>query len=215
MRPAFDLSLYLVLDLVQCGGHAASLDVARAALEGGATVVQLRAPEWHKRAWLALARDLLPLTRAARVPLIIDDHLDIALAAGADGVHVGQRDLPAHVARELLGPDALIGLSVSQMREVDEANALGDTIDYLGAGPVFATPTKTDASAPCGIDGLAAMCSQSRYPTVAIGGIQLHNAADVMRAKPAGLAVVSAICKAPDARDAAARLREAISRAQP
>jgi thiamine-phosphate pyrophosphorylase len=214
MRPAFDLSLYLVLDPVQCGGHQASLDVARAALEGGATVVQLRAPEWHKRAWLALARDLLPLTRAARVPLIIDDHLDIALAAGADGVHVGQRDLPADVARKLLGPDALIGLSVSRISEVDDANPLGDMVDYLGAGPVFATPTKTDASAPCGIDGLAAMCSQSRYPTVAIGGIQLPNAADVMRARPAGLAVVSAICKAANPRDAAARLRETIARAQ-
>jgi thiamine-phosphate pyrophosphorylase len=211
MRPAFDLSLYLVLDPVQCGGHEASLDVARAALAGGASIVQLRAPEWHKRAWLALARDLLPITRAHGVPLVINDHLDIALAAGADGVHVGQRDLPADVARRLLGPDALIGLSVSDAREVAVANALGDTIDYLGAGPVFATPTKTDASAPCGIDGLAALAAQSRYPTVAIGGIQLHNAADVMRARPAGVAVVSAICRAADPRDAAARLREAIT----
>jgi thiamine-phosphate pyrophosphorylase len=211
MRPAFDLSLYLVLDPVQCGGHAASLDVARAALEGGATVVQLRAPEWHKRAWLALARDLLPITRAAGVPLVIDDHVDIALACGADGVHIGQRDLPADVARRLMGPDALIGLSVSCAAEVDEANGSGDLVDYLGAGPVFATPTKTDASAPCGIDGLAALCAQSRYPTVAIGGIQLHNAADVMRARPAGVAVVSAICRAADPRDAAARLREAIT----
>jgi thiamine-phosphate pyrophosphorylase len=80
---------------------------------------------------------------------------------------------------------------------------------------VFATPTKTDASAPCGIDGLAALCSQARYPTVAIGGIQLHNAPDVMRARPAGLAVVSAICKAANPRDAAAHLRAAITRAQP
>lgn len=211
MRPAFDLSLYLVLDPVQCGGHAASLGVARAAIDGGATVVQLRAPEWHKRAWLALARDLLPITRSAGVPLVIDDHVDIALACGADGVHIGQRDLPADVARRLMGPDALIGLSVSCAAEVDEANGSGDLVDYLGAGPVFATPTKTDASAPCGIDGLAALCVQSRYPTVAIGGIQLHNAADVMRARPAGVAVVSAICRAADPRDAAARLREAIT----
>ncbi|SAL53513.1 thiamine phosphate synthase [Caballeronia humi] len=211
MRPAFDLSLYLVLDPVQCGGHAASLGVARAAIEGGATVVQLRAPEWHKRAWLALARDLLPITRAAGVPLVIDDHVDIALACGADGVHVGQRDLPADVARRLMGPDALIGLSVSCAAEVDEANGLIDLVDYLGAGPVFATPTKTDASAPCGIDGLAALCAQSRYPTVAIGGIQLHNAVDVLRARPAGVAVVSAICRAADPRDAAARLRESIT----
>lgn len=206
MRAPFDLSLYLVLDPDQCGGHAGALDVTRAALEGGATVVQLRAPEWHKRAWLALARDLLPLTRARGVPLIIDDHLDIALAAGADGVHIGQRDLPPDVARRLLGPDALIGLSVSDDAQLDDANTLGDTIDYLGIGPVYATPTKTDASAPCGLGGLAALCTRSRYPAVAIGGIQLHNAAEVARAGPHGLAVVSAICRAADPRHAAARL---------
>ncbi|GGD53174.1 thiamine phosphate synthase [Caballeronia grimmiae] len=214
MRSSFDLSLYLVLDPVQCGGHDAALDVARAALDGGATIVQLRAPEWHKRAWLALALDLLPLTRAHGVPLIIDDHVDIALAAGADGVHVGQRDLPADVARRLMGPDALIGLSVSNPGEVAEANGMQGVVDYLGAGPVYATPTKTDASAPCGLDGLAAMCAEARFPTVAIGGIQAHNAADVMRAKPAGLAVVSAICKATNPREAAAALRATIDRAR-
>jgi len=214
MRSSFDLSLYLVLDPVQCGGHNTALDVARAALDGGATIVQLRAPEWHKRAWLALALDLLPLTRARGVPLIIDDHVDIALAAGADGVHVGQRDLPADVARRLMGPDALIGLSVSNPGEVAEANGMQGVVDYLGAGPVYATPTKTDASAPCGIDGLAVMCAEARFPTVAIGGIQAHNAADVMRAKPAGLAVVSAICKATNPREAAAALRATIDRAR-
>ncbi|MFM0135633.1 thiamine phosphate synthase [Caballeronia grimmiae] len=214
MRSSFDLSLYLVLDPVQCGGHNAALDVARAALDGGATIVQLRAPEWHKRAWLALALDLLPLTRAHGVPLVIDDHVDIALAAGADGVHVGQRDLPPDVARRLMGPDALIGLSVSNPGEVAEANRMQGVVDYLGAGPVYATPTKTDASAPCGIDGLAAMCAEARFPTVAIGGIQAHNAADVMRANPAGLAVVSAICKATNPREAAVALRATIDRAR-
>ncbi|MDR5854310.1 thiamine phosphate synthase [Caballeronia sp. LZ062] len=214
MRRAFDLSLYLVLDPVQCGGHDAALSVARGALDGGATLLQLRAPQWHKRAWLALALDLLPMTRACGVPLVINDHVDVALAAGADGVHVGQRDLPAELARRLLGPDALIGLSVSNLAEVADANRLAGVIDYVGAGPVYATPTKTDASAPCGIDGLAALCARARFPTVAIGGIQAHNAADVMRAKPAGLAVVSAICKAENPRDAAAALRETITRVQ-
>lgn len=214
MRPSFDLSLYLVLDPVQCGGHAAALDVARAALEGGATVVQLRAPQWHKRAWLALALDLLPMTRAHGVPLVIDDHVDIALAAGADGVHVGQRDLPAEAARRLMGPDALIGLSVSNLAEVADANRLDAVVDYLGAGPVYATPTKTDASAPCGTGGLALMCREARFPTVAIGGIQAHNAAEVMEAKPAGLAVVSAICQAANPREAAAALRATIDRAR-
>ncbi|SAL64564.1 thiamine-phosphate pyrophosphorylase [Caballeronia peredens] len=214
MRASFDLSLYLVLDPVQCGGHDAALAVARAALEGGVTLVQLRAPEWHKRAWFELARELVPITRAHGVPFVINDHVDVALAAGADGVHVGQRDLPAEAARRLLGPDALIGLSVSNLAETADAAGLAGIVDYLGAGPLYATPTKTDASAPCGIDGFAAMRAATHLPTVAIGGIQAHNAADVMRAKPAGLAVVSAICKAANPRDAAAALRATITRAQ-
>ncbi|MGA7813267.1 thiamine phosphate synthase, partial [Caballeronia sp.] len=195
---SFDLSLYLVLDPVQCGGHARALDVTRAALDGGVTIVQLRAPEWHKRAWLELALDLLPLTRERGVPLIINDHVDVALACGADGVHVGQRDLPARVVREMLGARALIGLSVSDESQVDDANSLGSVIDYVGIGPVFDTATKPDASTACGIDGLAAMCARVWVPSVAIGGIQLHNAADVKRAGPGGIAVVSAICKAGD-----------------
>lgn len=201
-----DLSLYLVLDPVQCGGHARALEVTRAALDGGVTTVQLRAPEWHKRAWLELALDLLPLTRQYGVPLIINDHVDVALASGADGVHIGQNDLPPDVARKLLGARALIGLSVSNDEQVDHANTLGAMIDYVGVGPVFDTPTKPDASAACGIDGLAVLCARSNHPTVAIGGIQLHNAADVKRARPGGIAVVSAICTAVDPRLAAQRL---------
>lgn len=201
-----DLSLYLVLDPVQCGGHARALEVTRAALDGGVTTVQLRAPEWHKRAWLELASDLLPLTRQYGVPLIINDHVDVALASGADGVHIGQNDLPPDVARKLLGARALIGLSVSNDEQVDHANTLGAMIDYVGVGPVFDTPTKPDASAACGIDGLAVLCARSVHPTVAIGGIQLHNAADVKRARPGGIAVVSAICTAVDPRLAAQRL---------
>jgi thiamine-phosphate pyrophosphorylase len=188
--------------------------VTRAALEGGATIVQLRAPQWHKRAWLELARDLLPVTRHHAVPLVIDDHIDVALAVGAQGVHIGQRDLTPDVARKLLGPKALIGWSVSDEAQLDEANRMGDLIDYVGIGPVFATPTKPDASAALGIDGLAALCARSSYPTVAIGGIQLHNAADLMRARPGGIAVVSAICMAEDPRRAAAELL-ALSSAQP
>ncbi|KQR90253.1 thiamine-phosphate synthase [Burkholderia sp. Leaf177] len=202
-----DLSLYLVLDPVQCGGHARSLGITQAALEGGVTIVQLRAPEWHKRAWLALAVDLLPITRRFGVPLIINDHIDVALACGAEGVHVGQKDLPPEVVRKLLGPRALIGLSVSNEQETDNANSLGTMIDYVGVGPVFDTPTKPDASAALGIEGIAALCARSAHPTVAIGGIQLSNAAVVKRAKPGGIAVVSAICKAADPRLAAQQLR--------
>ncbi|MGV7246591.1 thiamine phosphate synthase, partial [Caballeronia sp. M23-90] len=166
----------------------------------------------HKRAWLALASDLLPITRQFGVPLIINDHIDVALACGADGVHIGQKDLPPEVARKLLGPRALIGLSVSNEREVDDANPLGTMIDYVGVGPVFDTPTKPDASAALGIEGIAALCARSLHPTVAIGGIQLSNAGYVKRAKPGGIAVVSAICKAADPRLAAQQLRAENSR---
>ena len=214
MRTSFDLSVYLVLDPVQCGGHDAAIAVARNALEGGATLVQLRAPEWHKRAWFDLARDVLPIARAHRVPFVINDHIDVALAVGADGVHVGQRDLSVDIARRLLGPDALIGLSVSNLDETEAADQLDGIVDYLGAGPVYATPTKTDASTPIGIDGLASIVQRARFPTVAIGGIQAHNAGDVLRAKPAGLAVVSAICKAPNPRDAAASLAATIAQSR-
>jgi thiamine-phosphate pyrophosphorylase len=214
MRTSFDLSLYLVLDPVQCGGHDAAVAVTRAALKGGVTLVQLRAPEWHKRAWFDLARDLLPLTREHEVPFVINDHIDVALAVGADGVHVGQRDLPVDEARRLLGPNALIGLSASNLAEVQDANRLEGIVDYLGAGPVWATPTKTDASTPCGVDGIATLVQRARFPTVAIGGIQTGNAADVMRAKPAGIAVVSAICKAKNPRDAARALAATIAQSR-
>jgi thiamine-phosphate pyrophosphorylase len=129
-------------------------------------------------------------------------------------VHIGQRDLPADVARRLLGPDALIGLSVSNLDETADAAKRAGVVDYLGAGPVYATPTKTDASTPCGIEGLAEICAAAHVPTVAIGGIQAHNAADVMRAKPAGLAVVSAICKAADPRTAASALAATIAQSR-
>jgi thiamine-phosphate pyrophosphorylase len=214
MRPSFDLSLYLVLDPVQCGGHDAAVAVASAALKGGVTFVQLRAPEWHKRAWFDLARDLLPLTREHEVPFVINDHVDVALAVGADGVHVGQRDLPVDEARRLLGPNALIGLSASNLAEVEDANRLDGIVDYLGAGPVWATPTKSDASTPCGLDGLTALVERARFPTVAIGGIQADNATDVMRAKPAGIAVVSAICKAKNPRDAARALAAIVAQSR-
>ncbi len=158
-----DFALYLIiLDPVQCGGHARALDVTRAALDGGVTIVQLRVPEWHKRAWLNLALDLLPLTRWHGVPLIINDHVDVALAAGADGVHIGQKNLPPDVARTLFGARALIGLSVSNDTQIEHANTLGGTIDYVGVGPVFDTP-----QAGCVGGGRYRRARCSMHPTVA------------------------------------------------
>ncbi|KAI1731219.1 phosphomethylpyrimidine kinase domain-containing protein [Ditylenchus destructor] len=109
-------------------------------------MIQIRAPEWHKKAILTLAKDLLPMTRDHGVPLLIDDHVDVAIASGVDGVHVGQKDLPAIIARELMGENKIVGLSVSNHNDLEKANKLGTAIDYLGVGPVFATTTKTDTA---------------------------------------------------------------------
>jgi thiamine-phosphate pyrophosphorylase len=151
---------------------------------------------------------LLGLLRPLGVPLIINDRVDVALAAGADGVHVGQDDMDPRDVRKLIGPDKILGLSVTG---ADEARtARGMPVDYLGAGPVFATATKKDAGAPQGLSGLATMLALAEVPVVAIGAITTDNAAAVMDAGASGLAVVSAICSAPDPRAAAQVLRRIV-----
>lgn len=188
----FDLSLYLVLDPDLCGGAEGMLRTTEEALEGGVTIVQLRAPAWKKRALAACARDLLEILRPRGIPLIINDHADVAAAVGADGLHVGQDDLSPADARRIIGPDMILGLSAGSMDEVRGADAA--LVDYLGIGPVWATATKKDAGAAVGLDGLASLSAASPLPVVAIGGIGEPNATDVMRTGVDGIAVVSAIC---------------------
>ncbi|MGL6071765.1 thiamine phosphate synthase [Craterilacuibacter sp.] len=191
-----DLRTYLVLDPDLCGGLDGMLRVSAAALAGGAGVVQLRAPEWKKRDWLLAARKLQALCRAHGALFIVNDHIDVALAVGADGVHIGQADLPPDVVRRLLGPDAIIGLSVSHAAELGAADA--SLIDYFGVGPVFATATKPDAAPPLQVESLAALVAMASRPCIAIGGIHLGNAREVLASGVAGVAVVSAICAASD-----------------
>lgn len=200
----FDLSLYLVLDPDLCGGAEGMLRTTEEALEGGVTIVQLRAPTWKKRALAACARDLLEMLRPRGIPLIINDHADVAAAVGADGLHVGQDDLSSADARRIIGPDMILGLSagnVDEVRGVDPA-----LVDYLGIGPVWATATKKDAGAAVGLEGLASLSAASPLPVVAIGGIGASNAADVMRTGVDGIAVVSAICGQASPRTAAENL---------
>lgn len=199
-----DLSLYLVTDTVLCGPRGIA-ETARAAVAGGATVVQLRDP-------LATTRELyemaIELRAAISVPLIVNDRLDVALAAGADGVHLGQSDLPVRKAREIAGPDFLIGLSISGIAELQNANGLPPgTVDYFGIGPAFATATKPDAGAALGPDLVAELAAMTELPTVAIGGITADNAARLIGVD--GICVVSAICAADDPRAAAVELRKA------
>ena len=204
MRP--DLSTYLVADPEVCGDRGV-VDTAVAAVRGGATVVQLRDKHASAHALYRTATALLQGLRGTGVPVVVNDRLDIALAAGADGVHLGQDDLPAQEARRLAGPGFLVGLSVSTLEELTRADALPDgTVDYLGVGPVFVTPTKTDAQDAVGLEGLADLCRRTDLPCAAIGGIHAGNAAEVRSTGVDGIAMVSAICAAPDPAEAAAGL---------
>jgi thiamine-phosphate pyrophosphorylase len=196
--------LYLVTDrALSCGRSLAAVVAAAAA--GGVTAVQLREKEMPEEALVRAARELLALLRPLGIPLLINDNPEAALRAGADGVHLGQSDMPAAEARRLLGPRALIGLSVESPAQAEAANLL--PVDYLGLSPVFGTPTKTDTAAPLGLPGITAIRRLTRLPLVAIGGIGPGNARVVLAAGADGLAVVSAICSAADPQAAARELR--------
>jgi thiamine-phosphate pyrophosphorylase len=195
--------LYLVTDRGLCAGRALEEVVAQA-VQGGVACVQLREKDISTRAFLELARSLKALLAPLRVPLLINDRLDVALAAGADGVHVGQGDMPASLVRRLLGPRALIGLSVETWEDVVQAQDLD--VNYLGVSPVFDTPTKTDTKAAWGLAGIQRIRAFSRHPLVAIGGLNLANVAQAVRAGAEGIAVVSAVCASPEPRIAAREL---------
>ena len=207
-----DLSLYLVLDPVMCGGFDAAVSLAQRVLDAGVTTIQLRAPQWKKRDWLRLSQQLLPLCRDAGVPYLINDHIDIAQACDADGVHLGQGDLPLHVARRLLGPGKILGLSVSTSRHLQGDDCV--LADYLGIGPVFPTGTKQDADPAIGLEQFRSWMTQTQLPVVAIGGIGQQETTDVIRAGADGIAVVSAICAAPDPAHATRTLGQLIQEAR-
>jgi thiamine-phosphate pyrophosphorylase len=211
MRPPRDWSLYLVTDRRLAGPRSLD-DVVRAALRGGVAAIQLREKECPTRDFVDLARALKAILAPAGVPLNVNDRVDVALAACADGVHIGQSDMQYGDVRRLLGPDAIIGLSVETPEQAQRAASFD--VDYLGVGPIFPTPTKTDAAPAWGIEGLAALRSASRHVLVAIGGIHRENAGDVIRAGADGIAVVSAICAAEDPEEAALDLRATISAAR-
>lgn len=202
-----DLKLYLVTDEKLAGGRDLEW-IVQEAVRGGVTMVQLREKEASTREFVATASRLKCALATSAVPLIINDRIDVALAVDADGVHIGQSDMPYDIARQLLGPDKIIGLSVESIDDVREANLLD--VDYIGVSPVFATPTKTDTAAPFGLDGLRKAVRISRHPIVGIGGINLQTAPEVMRAGADGIAVVSALMAAETPREAAEKLLECI-----
>ncbi|MBQ0024788.1 MAG: thiamine phosphate synthase [Bacteroidales bacterium] len=197
------LSLYLVTDRTLASGRSIE-DIVSEAVSGGVTMVQLREKCADTREFVEIALRLKEILKSNGVPLIINDRIDVALACDADGVHIGQSDMPYALAREILGPDKIIGLSVENLRQVEEANALD--VDYVGISPVFSTATKTDTAEPFGLEGLARAVRMSAHPAVAIGGINATTVADVMRCGPDGVAVVSAIVSAASPRRAAEEL---------
>jgi thiamine-phosphate pyrophosphorylase len=199
--------LYFVTDRGLCGQRPVH-EVVLAAVRGGAACVQLREKSAATRPFVEEARRIKELMAPFRVPLIINDRLDVALAVGADGVHVGQEDMPYEIARKLMGPRAIIGLSVETWEDVARAEQLD--CDYLGVSPVFATPTKTDTKQPWGLEGLARIRAFSRHPLVAIGGLNASNAETCVMAGADSLAVVSAICTSPDPLASARELTEII-----
>ena len=198
------LKLYLVTDRELSLGRSLE-EVVSEAVKGGVTVVQLREKDASTGEFIELARRLMKLLKPLRIPLIINDRVDVALAVDADGVHIGQSDMSYEDARRLLGPDKIIGLSVESFEDIEAANALD--VDYIGISPVYGTPTKTDTAEPFGLEGLRKAAQMSAHPTVAIGGMNASTIAEVMAAGTDGVAVVSAICSAENIRKATSDLR--------
>jgi len=204
--PRYDL--YVITDPSLSGGRSHA-EIARAALEGGADAIQIRDKSSPAYNLSCVVAEIQPIARKFGAPLLVNDRVDVALVAGADGAHVGQEDLPAREARRLLPKPRLVGVSVSTLEEA--RRAARDGADYLGVGPVFATSTKPDAGEPLGLERLAGIARAVAIPVVAIGGITMDNVTSVFEAGASGAAVVSAVVSAEDITGAARALKRVIA----
>lgn len=202
-----DYSLYLVTVRDLSKGRSLQ-EIIKSAVEGGVTIVQLREKKCTSREFLKLAQEIKDFCTPLGIPLIINDRVDIALAVKADGLHIGQSDMPYEIVRELMGPDAIIGLSVESVQDAIDAEKLD--VDYLGLSPIYSTPTKTDIHHELGLEGIRKIRKISRHPLVAIGGINKENTAEIIAAGSDGIAVVSAICSAEDPKLASQELLEQV-----
>jgi len=208
--PGLDLSLYLVAGDDAVGGRDL-VDVVASAVRGGVSLVQLRDKTASDAAMIAQARSLKGLLAPLGVLLIVNDRLEVALAAGAAGLHLGQDDMAPADARRALGPEAILGVSAGDAAEAKIADPA--VVDYVGVGPVYPTGSKADAGEAIGLEGLRALAALLAPPVAAIGGIQAANAAEVMACGVQGVAVVSAICGARDPEAAARAFRRRIDAA--
>ena len=171
--------------------------------------MQLREKDISTRDFVELGKTLLKILRPKNVPLIINDRLDVTLAIGADGLHIGQSDLHYHDAKKILGDQFLLGLSVENREQVNEAKNWD--LSYMALSPLFSTPTKTDTAPPWGIEGLKEIRKEIDCPLVVIGGINMNNAKEVIHAGADSLAIVSAICSAPSPYEASKKFRSVFS----
>ena len=211
MKRLPDLSVYLVLDRALCGSTG-MVKTAVAAVKAGVRVVQLRDKDADTQTMIGTGRELLAVLSGTGALLVSNDDVDAAAALEGVGIHVGQEDADARAVRARLGPEPILGVSVESpqaARAIDPA-----LVDYVGAGPVFATTTKSDHKKPVGFDGLARIIAAAPVPAVAIGGVKAEHARDVLKAGAQGLAVVSAICGQPDPRVAAKALVQAVRSAE-
>jgi len=199
------LRLIVVTD-ADCGGRDL-VDVVRAALRGGAPAIQLRMKDGAARDMVEMAQALLAETRPAGALLFVNDRVDVAVIAGADGAHVGQDDLPVGAARRVSPPGFLLGVSAESVELALQAEAEG--ADYVGVGPVYATGSKADAGEPIGLGRIAEVAAAVKIPVVGIGGIAVGNARAVVESGAAGVAVISAVMRADDPESATRELLRA------
>lgn len=203
MVSVIDYSLYVITTNLGEPGKS-HIDIAREAISGGATVIQLRDKASSSRMMLEQAWEIKKLTEEAKIHFVVNDRIDIALAVGADGVHLGQDDIPLSIARKILGKEKIIGITATNLKEAMEAEQEG--ADYLGVSPIFATPSKEDAGEPIGVEELARIRKHVNIPIVAIGGIMKDNIVQVIAAGADGVAVISAVAGATDMREASKEL---------
>lgn len=204
---SYPSGIYLVADAGLVPDAHRLLSIVEQAIAGGVSSVQLRAKGWADADIARLASAMLRITRPAGVPLLVNDSVEATRLVGADGVHIGQSDAAYADARRILGPEALIGLSLESLDQWEQALQPG--LDYVAASPVFSTPTKQDTAPELGLDGLVYLAAHSPVPVVAIGGIHVGNVGAIARHGGHAAAVVSAICLAEDPKAAAQALVQA------
>lgn len=187
-------------------------DLVKLAIQGGADTIQFRQKNVSTRELIKIAQEMKTICSQSNLPLIVNDRADVALAVGADGTHFGQDDMPVGIGRRILPNETIIGASARTEEKILEAIAEG--ADYIGYGPIYSTSSKADAEEPKGLDRLHKMCEIAECPVIAIGGITLETASDVIQAGAHGIAVISAVCGQPDPRKATEELYQEIMKAK-